>query len=113
MNTPDSSGSISVIKNGKKSSTVTEELMTRIQNEEPFADFMEGYYDEYIPMDETYNNAVVYDIQGYKYCVEKKQERMTISKHNNGPALASDKNRVKSVVDDFNIFDTGNEMPSP
>lgn len=113
MNTPDSSGSIAVAKNGKKSSTVTEELMARIQTEEPLTDFMEGYYDEYIPTDETYNNAVVYDIQGYKYSVEKKQERMKILKHKNGPALASDKNRVNSVVDDFNIFDTRNEMPSP
>lgn len=111
--TPDSTGSISLPKNGKKNNSVTEELLTRIQTEEPWADFMEGYYDEYIPVDETYNKAVVYDIQGYKYSVEKKQERMNMSKHKNGPKLAYDKNRINSVADDFNIFDTENEMPSP
>lgn len=112
--TSDTSGNLSAASNTQnRINSSSDDVLARNQIDEPWADFMEGYYDEYIPVDETYNKAVVYDIKGYKYLVEKKQEQMKLLKHKNGPALSADKNRVKSLVDDFNVFDRSNEMPSP
>ncbi len=52
---------------------------------------------------------IAYELQP----LQKKQEQLNMSKHKNGPKLAYDKNRINSEADDFNIFDTENEMPSP
>lgn len=89
----------------KKSLTISDEILNRMDTEEPWEDFMEGFKDEYIPFDKTYSESVIYDIKGYKYSLEKKQEKLKPLKRNTGPRLSSDKSRVGSIVDDIEIED--------
>ena len=83
--------------------TISDEILNKMDTEEPWVDFMEGFEDTYIPFDKTYNESVIYDIQGYKYSLEKKQEKMRNSNNAYGPRLSNDKNRIASIIDDIDI----------
>ncbi|XBW35051.1 hypothetical protein QEN19_000615 [Hanseniaspora menglaensis] len=89
----------------KKQLTITDQLLNKMDAEEPWSDFLEGFDKEYIPYDETYNESVIYDIEGYKYSIEKAQEKMKLLKYNTGPKLSSDYSRIASIVDDIDVVD--------
>lgn len=83
----------------KKSSTISDEMLNKMDAEEPWADFIEGFENEYIPSDKKYDESVVYDIKGYKYLLEKAK----LLKDSDGVSVSGYPTRAGSVAADFDL----------